>query len=302
MATSAIENLLVIPSGSGDDDEYSMMLEWTNTGIYELIENERDSGAGWTGEGRIDGNLEYWQKTSVTINTTYYFRVRAKTVGDTWSDWSGIVSAKCTSDTLTESLTATSSDTDSWSSGDQNDVLEEALTVSLALTEGGAWTEDLTESVTVTAFILDTKSLKTNWGYYLTDSNGKIFEYSESYKNDDDTRIEGYWQGKQADFSDQDNECLDASKIVYTARLYYKDLDADTIISVSISTDGGVTWTSQTQTLGDGDGKIKHADFSFRLNGLNFTPKVSNSSTDKRFQFINLELYYEVLGRYFSKT
>lgn len=293
--TVAISSLIAVAT-----DSDTIVVTWTNNDAYTSIELEynQDDGA-WGFLEDIGGHLESRVVDDVTTNVKYGFRAKAKSRGRPWSSYSNVDYTTCHSSTVTETVTATDVLDDNYITGN---LITETVTALDIVSDDVAYTDTLTETVTAADYILDAKSVSTNWGYYLTDSDGKILAYSEDYLNDDDTAITGRWESKQTDFSDQDPDTLDAMKAVYKVTLHYVDWTADTAISMAISTDGGVTWKENSKVLGNGDETTKTADFSFRIYGKNFIFKVENTSTDENFQFVQLDVFYERLGDYFNTS
>jgi len=164
------------------------------------------------------------------------------------------------------------------------------------------WTYTSTSTVTLSMDTLDTSSsaIKTDYAYFLGSDDGKVYKYHPDYLGDNSVAIPSIWQSKCTDFADQLPQYLDSYKTLYKVRLEYVDLSADVNVTIYISTDGGVNWTSQMKTLGTGDGKTKNADFYFIETGQFFDFKVEHSSSDKEFKWISLYAFIKKAGDYFE--
>ena len=79
-------------------------------------------------------------------------------------------------------------------------------------------------------------------------------------------------------------------------RLHYIDRTEDAVISVSLSTDGGATWTPNTKTMGTGDGKAKYKDFYSIKSGHVFRFAIENASASDEFLMVGLEIFFTVGG------
>ncbi len=256
-------------------------LAWSNPDIYDEIYVFFDKGAGWEQYTILAGTVTSVDVDDIVSSILYNFKI------------------ECT-DPLAEDPDAVSN-TDSaacWVSTPVATVnvlpnIEEYVT-------GTDYTETPTATINVTGVVLDAISLKTTYGYYVGSSNGKVYEYSASYKSDAGTSISARWESKDTDFADQSIEISDRFKTIEFVRLHYIDKTSSATVSVLVSTDGGATWTPQTKSIGTGDGKGKTKDFHFITTGQIFRFAVENASTSDEFQFAGLEVFYSIGGSYFE--
>jgi len=131
-----------------------------------------------------------------------------------------------------------------------------------------------------------------------------LYLFDTSYKADNDKSIKSFYRTKRLDFTDQDGEALNQWKTIDKVQLTYRDLDADTPVTVYVSDDGGVNWVSTSRTIGTGDKKTKTADFYFmdeeRITSQFFTFKIECDSLNKTFEWNALSVYYEPRGGFFE--
>ena len=131
-----------------------------------------------------------------------------------------------------------------------------------------------------------------------------LYLFSTSYKGDNDKNIKCSWRSKRLDFTDQDSEGLNQWKTIDKVQLTYRDIDADTPITIYISDDGGENWVSVSRTIGTGDKRTKTADFHFmdkeRITSQFFTFKIECDSLDKAFEWNALNAYYTARGEFFE--
>ena len=149
---------------------------------------------------------------------------------------------------------------------------------------------------------LSTLNLDIDYGYYMGDFLGNIYYENYVYGSDNGTAINAYWLSKETDFSDIDDDAISNFKTVYKARLFYIDHTAGQTVTISISNDGGTTWTPIGRNLGTGDGTTKSADFFFIKTGDTFQFKIEHDDTEGKFQWLNMEVFYSIGGPYFEIT
>lgn len=251
-------------------------LAWTNNGSYDEIRVRRGTTSGDLSlYDTITGSDTSYSDTSTSTDTRYYYKVVGTPLAD--HGFSSEASAGW--------WTATGSETVTWSDAHVQNIVA---------------TQSTEETITWTDYHQVSQTIKTNYGYYCGSSDGKVYEYSDSYQSDAGTNILAYYQSKRLDFADQYPEDIDKFKTVHKVQLKYVDMTADTPITVYISGDGGVTWEYVSQTLGSGDEKTKTADFHFMLNSEMFSIKVESSSTEKKFQLLGVYIYYHPCGEYFE--
>ena len=135
--------------------------------------------------------------------------------------------------------------------------------------------------------------------YYL---NANI--YSNDSLADGAYAIPCWWRTKLIDLGDVNKDYVDLFKTIQRVILEYLDKEADTNVTISISTDGGITWSPVTKELGTGDHAIKFADFYFH-NFENITAKgieikFENTSTDEDFQFNGMTASFILGGPWFE--
>jgi len=78
------------------------------------------------------------------------------------------------------------------------------------------------------------------------------------------------------------------------------DKTAGQSVIVSVSNDGGTTWTNQDRNIGAGDGTVKSVMFFFIISGDVFQFKVEHNANSGKFQWLNLEVHYSLGGEYFE--
>ena len=261
-------------------------ITWTNSEEYSSIELQRQTiSQSWNPLKFFDtskvGYVETYSITA-TVSVIYEFRVRGYSGG--WSDWSNTDTAVCWGDVGSSGIKLSGTSTEMVLSGDYSD------TVSATIKFEG--------------FSLDSGSISTAYAYYLADSAGKIYEYSDDYKGDAGNTIPCEWQGKETNFVDQFKELESRYKVIHFARLYYVDKSSGVSTTIKLSTDGGVTWKkSVTKTIGTGDGKNKSADFFFPdgpVSAQFITPKIESNTSDKDLQWTALALYFDPGAEDFS--
>jgi len=136
-----------------------------------------------------------------------------------------------------------------------------------------------------------TNKLKPDYyAYYLGDEDGKVYTYSGDYNGDNGDAITATYVSKVLDFADQLPQYNDKFKTVDAVKVYYVDLSADTTITVYLSNDAGNTFSSDSEVVGTGDGKIKSKLFHFIKTGQYFQLKISESSANKQFCVLGAEL------------
>ena len=178
------------------------------------------------------------------------------------------------------------------------DTVTGTINTSANITQALAFTQTVTGTINVSANLDEASTLKTDYAYYFGTTNGTTHIYSDSYKGDAGVVISCQYVTKDTDFSDQDQESNDRWKTVYAVKLFYEDMSASTDLSVSISTDGGTSWTSQTQTLGTGDETRKDATYWFIVTGQFFRFKVFSGSASTTFKLLGMEVEYQDSGEH----
>jgi len=138
---------------------------------------------------------------------------------------------------------------------------------------------------------------------YVIDEGGRVFLLGD-FESDAGEAIKAVWVSKALDFSDADSKLGDVFKTVDRVRLEYRDVSANTPVTIYISTDNGVSWVSSSRTLGTGDGKVKTADFYFLDNegitGLYFMFKIESESASTKFEWNSLKAFVKPRGEWFE--
>jgi hypothetical protein len=112
-----------------------------------------------------------------------------------------------------------------------------------------------------------------------------------------------YWRSKPIDFSEIDPADGNRFKTVYVVQLEYTDTYADVPIVVSLSTDGGTTWTTSSETVGTGDLTDKIQNFNFAgVTGKYITLKISTTDSDTGFTWTGIIIHYISRGEYSETT
>jgi len=131
-----------------------------------------------------------------------------------------------------------------------------------------------------------------------------LYLFGTNYKADNSKNIKCSYRTKRLDFTDQDEEGLNQWKTVDKVQLTYRDIDADTPVTIYLSDDGGENWVSASRTIGTGDKRTKTADFWFldeeRITAQFFTFKIECDSSDKSFEWNALSVYYTPRGEFFE--
>ena len=273
MALIPVSNLVATAS-----DSDTIGLAWTNPDIYTSIRVQYNKGAGWTNIALLDGSDTSYNEDDIVPNILYNFRLSLFTEED--SGFSNTDSAVCWADALTDEIKASEVVTDYATGSDVSDTV--------------------TDTMYVSDFIIDAKDIITNYAYYVATADGKIYEYSGFYKSDAGTAITARWESKDTDFADQNIEWADRFKTVEKVRLHFIDKSAGAQISIRVSIDGGANWTTKTRNIGTGDTKGKTADFFLIKTGQIFRFAIENASASDDFQFVGLEVFYNVGGDFFE--
>ena len=274
MAITPVSNLVATAS-----DTDTVGLAWTNSDTYSEIDIQFDKGAGWVNYASgLSGSTTSYDVDDIVPNILYNFRlVLFKT--DETAVYSNTDNAGCFADTITDEIKASESVTEYATAEDVSDTI--------------------TDTMYVSDFVIDAKDLITNYVYYLGTATGGIYEYGGFYKSDAGTAITARWESKDTDFADQSIENSDKFKTVEFARLHYIDKSAGARISIKVSTDGGVSWTTKTKNIGTGNSKGKTKDFHFITTGQIFRFAIESISIVDEFQWAGLEVFYNVGGDYF---
>jgi hypothetical protein len=139
-------------------------------------------------------------------------------------------------------------------------------------------------------------SVKTDFAFYLGDITGDVHTYDGTLYSDNGASITSQWRSRRLDFVDQLPQYIDRLKCIRKAIVLYDDISASSMITLYVSMDGGVTWASQTKTVGTGDGTTKQATFHFIKTGYVADIMIETASTDKRFKWHQLVLDVDDAG------
>jgi hypothetical protein len=132
--------------------------------------------------------------------------------------------------------------------------------------------------------------------YFLGDNAGKVYKFSSSAVADDTTAITCQYVTVRTDLGYPDN-----FKTIHQIRLYYIDKGAVSV-AVSLSSSEGDTavseWQSVTHTVGTAGapGTIKTKEYGFIYTGHLFNFRIYHSATTGTFQWIRMEVEFEVGG------
>jgi len=115
--------------------------------------------------------------------------------------------------------------------------------------------------------------------------------------------FEAYWTSKPIDFSEADPSDASKNKTVYLVQLEYDDTYAAVPVIIILSTDGGTTWTTSSESVGTGDltSKIKNFHFS-GVTGKYITLKISSTSATKGFTWTGIIIHYVSRGEWAETT
>jgi len=114
--------------------------------------------------------------------------------------------------------------------------------------------------------------------------------------------VDCYMITKPFSYEDKDSDMENKWAITDRVHLDFMDLSADTPMTLSVSTDGGVTWEqSVTLLMGTGDGTHKCFDFwYYPVHGQKHTFKLSCNDSDTLFSWTGFDVYYEPTSRLFE--
>ena len=119
-------------------------------------------------------------------------------------------------------------------------------------------------------------------------TTGKTYLFSGA--NDAGYGISAYWRSKNLDFSEELGiEATQILKTIDKVALLYEDIDSNMPITISISADGGNTWTSKSATIGTGAGGSRRYEIDFvptdAVTGHIITVKVECPSSNKSIKW-----------------
>lgn len=286
-------------------------LTWANNGLgvpgdpYTKIEIQYKVSVWHTLTASYDGTKEYYNNFPTNTNTTYTFRVRGYE-GGLWGNWSNEDYATCWSTDAETSMSMVPAVTDSVESVETGFSIEigasmrmlPSASLSMAVTTTAA------TSMAMVPSISEIVTTQQDYEFYVADDTGAVYELGAEHLGDAGKEIASQFISKNTDFADQNQECFDKYKTVHNVKLYYKDKSSSTNVTVAISVDNGTNWITSaknaSQTLGTGSDEIKTATFWFHSTAQFFQFRISHGSADKSFQWIRMEVEYEVRADYFA--
>jgi hypothetical protein len=171
------------------------------------------------------------------------------------------------------------------------DIISDTITLSDAETLYANYFDTISDTVTVSDALRASQSIKTDFEYYIGMSDGTVHGTDSSVKSDNGTAITSIWETMETDLG-----VPGVFKTVHRANLKYVDKSADTLVSVSISNDGGQTWTAASKSIGTGDGKTASKFFWYVMTGEFFKFKIELSSDDADFQITGLDIDFQPCG------
>jgi hypothetical protein len=278
------------------DPIYEVSLSWDD-GVWEYFAVERNSGDGYV---ELDGNVSGTIYSDVTPapDDTYYYRVRGWVTETGWGGYSNVVVApiwhSSASDTVTDSdIAEIAGDGADWSEKTETAVATDSVI------DAPDYYETISDTVSPTDQVMHVQLEQLELGRFIGNKNGELFLYSSDYHSDDGATIPAWWESKDVDMDDQYPQFVGKFKYLHGVKLRYIDLDEHQV-TIYVSTDGGTTWADNTKTIGTGSGIPKEKIFNFWVHGRTFMTRVAHSSTDKDFQWTDIELQFEPAGDYFE--
>jgi len=156
---------------------------------------------------------------------------------------------------------------------------------------------DYSVPVTKKTLSIGTDTVRRNEAYFAM--GNVLCIASETPQNS----FESYWTSKPIDFSEVDPNDSNKNKTVYLVQLEYEDTYASVPVVISLSNDGGTTWTTSSESVGTGDltSKIKNFHFS-GVTGKYITLKISSTSATVGFTWTGIIIHYISRGEYREST
>jgi hypothetical protein len=204
------------------------------------------------------------------------------------SDPTSDISITMYGDSLSDSVTLSEAE-----SGLQGHVSSVSDTITLTELVVGqtTWASSVSDTVTLSEQLTDAQSIKSVFDYYIGMYSGTAHTTRSSYLSDNGTSITSIWETVETNLG-----MPNKFKTVHRTNLKYVDESATTQVSVSISNDGGQTWTAANKTVGTGDGKTHSKFFWYVMTGEYFKFKVELASADKEFKVIGLDIDFLPCG------
>jgi Neuraminidase (sialidase) len=274
--------------------KYKHWLNWTNGETYDFVEiYYNESGGSWASLRVLTGNVNVSLEES-TANITTGYKVRGNTMEGGWSDFCDPVYLTHWDDTATDTLTVSDVAT-----GLRIilDTATETLTVSDETISGFVYVDTVTGTVTVSDGVASSATIRTDWGYFLGTDDGKVYEYSPDYYADVSAGITSSWDSKVIRSQDVFGpQYVDYWMTIKKVRIIYVDHAASTEMIAAVTTDGGVTWETQSKQNGTGSLTTKSAYYYFLKFGQYFKVRAEFPSSNKHFQLIGIEAFFELRG------
>ena len=281
---------------SAEMDGTDRVLTWTFVGSPAVHYVYRQfNGGTWSLIHTVSGPLspESYPDTGVYwTNTVFGYQIR---------DATGVISNTVLvgrySDTLTETVNTLDSVTTSataspYSYTDTVTVTcQDIATTAVDDEVPTDYVDEVTETVTCTDTVVTSIVTPQNYSYYLGSSNGMVYAYNRDEHGDNGVAINSYWKSKRLDFSDTHPQLMSTWKTISHVQVTYVD-KGEATVTLSVSSDGGVSWKSMVKTFGSGTGKVADKSFYFWKTGRFFNFKIANNSSSEDFQWIRLTAHF----------
>jgi hypothetical protein len=156
---------------------------------------------------------------------------------------------------------------------------------------------DYSAPVTKKTLSIGTDTVRRNEAYFAM--GNVLCIASETPQNS----FEAKWTSKPIDFSEADQSDANKNKTVYLVQLEYDDTYSSVPVIISLSTDGGTTWTTSSESVGTGDLTSKIKDFHFSgVTGKYITLKISSTSATVGFTWTGIIIHYISRGEWAEAT
>lgn len=150
---------------------------------------------------------------------------------------------------------------------------------------------DYSSPITKTIISVGTDSIQRNVTYFAM--GNVLYVTSDTPQNS----VTCVWISKQLDMVELAVEDADKFKTVEKVQLSYNDKYASVPVTISLSVDGGTTWTNSSEVIGTADGTDKIQDFYFEpVTGQNIVVKITSTDNNTGFSFNGLAIEYDPRG------
>jgi hypothetical protein len=173
----------------------------------------------------------------------------------------------------------------------RTDTCSDTITFSVSQSGVQTFVDTLSDTITFSTGSQSSQTIKTAFEYYLGMSDGTVHGTDSDLKSDNGASITSTWETVETDLG-----VADTYKTVHKVSVKYVDKSANLSMAVSISNDGGKTWTSSTHTVGTGDGRTHSKIFWFIKTGQFFKFKIELASADDTFQIIGMDVDFLQCG------